>query len=188
MPKRTKPRKPNAIRIAEVRDAQPTLNEIRRKKVVRFASITIVLALVATFLIGAIASTPAKAAPAATPTSVATMQAAPQSGEVATPVPVESDTDGDGIINNADPDIDNDGIVNGVDSDIDGDGVANESDQDPAATNGGSSTGTEVDDGSLKLPNVIPVELNTSAGRLAIAAVILAAGLAIVAVRRKRKK
>ena len=186
MPKRTKPRKSTAIRIAEVRDAQPTLSEIRRKRIVRFASITIVVALVATFLIGAMASTPAKASPPAG--STASVMPASPLGSGATPMPVDADTDGDGIINNEDPDIDNDGIINGVDSDIDGDGVENTNDQDPAATNGQITTGPATDDGTLKLPNLIPAELGTPGGRLTVAAVILGVGLAIFTARRKRNK
>lgn len=89
------------------------------KKYMRVIAIILALSFVATFLAGALATSPA--------------QAATDDDPVASQ---EIDTDSDGIINNEDPDIDGDGTVNGQDSDIDGDGIENFSDGDPAATTG----------------------------------------------------
>jgi hypothetical protein len=50
------------------------------------------------------------------------------------------DIDGDGTINNDDPDIDGDKIDNAVDDDMDGDGILNDQDGNPTSTNDVDST------------------------------------------------
>jgi hypothetical protein len=88
-----------------------------RNRVWRIWAGIVVVALVATLLLGASAI------------SFAAVDDDPVASN-------QIDTDGDGIINNEDTDIDGDGVVNGLDSDIDGDGIENFSDGDPSATNG----------------------------------------------------
>jgi hypothetical protein len=97
---------------------------MKRKQIIRFGAIVLVLSLFISLLAGAVSSLPAMA----------------DDDPVAS---LEVDTDGDGIINNEDPDIDGDGIVNGLDDDIDGDGKLNFDDGDPASTNGGGSLAPE---------------------------------------------
>jgi LPXTG-motif cell wall-anchored protein len=98
----------------------------RRNRMVKWASISIIIALVMSLLAAAVSVAPSSAA-----TRPFT------SSESPTPcLPI--DTDGDGITNDIDPDIDGDDIVNGLDEDIDGDGTPNVSDTDPAATNCGA--------------------------------------------------
>lgn len=181
MPKRSKPRKPTANRNANGDNYSPSPSELRRKKIVRGVAFAVVFALVATFLIGAMAGSPAKAAERA----VGSVASISLFSEDPTPAAGEPDTDGDGIPNNADSDIDGDGIVNGVDTDIDGDGTPNAGDGDPAATNG-EVTAVPAEK-NLPLPSFLPVELNNPVGRGIIAVLILAAGVAVFAARRKRK-
>ena len=98
----------------------------RRNRMVKWASISIIIALVMSLLAAAVSVAPSSAA--SRPFT---------SSESPTPcLPI--DTDGDGITNDVDPDIDGDDIVNGLDEDIDGDGTPNVSDTDPAATNCGA--------------------------------------------------
>jgi len=97
---------------------------MKRKQIIRFGAIVLVLSLFISLLAGAVSSLPAMA----------------DDDPVAS---LEIDTDGDGIINNEDPDIDGDGIVNGLDDDIDGDGKPNFEDGDPADTNGGGTQAPE---------------------------------------------
>jgi LPXTG-motif cell wall-anchored protein len=98
----------------------------RRNRMVKWASISIIIALVMSLLAAAVSVAPSSAA-----SHLFT------SSESPTPcLPI--DTDGDGITNDVDPDIDGDDIVNGLDEDIDGDGTPNVSDTDPAATNCGA--------------------------------------------------
>jgi hypothetical protein len=98
----------------------------RRNRMVKWASISIIIALVMSLLAAAVSVAPSSAA--SRPFT---------SSESPTPcLPI--DTDGDGITNDVDPDIDGDDIVNGLDDDIDGDGTPNVSDTDPAATNCGA--------------------------------------------------
>ncbi|MFM5968447.1 MAG: thrombospondin type 3 repeat-containing protein [Micrococcales bacterium] len=183
MPKRSKPRR--AARAAQTVSDTATLASTRRRKVTRSASIIVVLALVATILVGALASSPAKAA-----TNPATASALWGGAVSSTQEPggtPEPDTDGDGIPNNADPDIDGDGIVNGVDPDIDGDGIPNATDGDPANTNGTDSNPVKQTV-NAPLPRLIPKEFDTPAGRAVIALFILGAGTVTIWVRRKRHK
>lgn len=88
----------------------------RRQKRQRTVAIWLILSLILSFLIGALAITPGPAVAAETPAVVV-------------------DTDGDGVENNADQDVDGDGLVNGQDDDIDGDGIANFDDANPIDTN-----------------------------------------------------
>ena len=161
----------------------------RRRRLVRNAAILIVLALIGSFLLGAVMSSPAQAAtPAPTQTAAPIVQ--PTAGGGAPPSDIGSDpiadTDGDGVINNEDPDLDGDGVVNGVDEDIDGDGQPNGDDADPANTNGSLGTGTNSGE-NTGLPRLIPKEFETPQARGLIAAVILGAGALILVARRKRK-
>jgi hypothetical protein len=109
-------------------------SQLKRDRIVRIAAITIVLALVLSFLAGALAFTPSQPASAADLGTLGKSVQIMQGDD--SPVGTGIDTDGDGIENNLDPDIDNDGVVNANDSDIDGDGTGNFDDGDPAATNG----------------------------------------------------
>ena len=90
-----------------------------RQRIIKWASITVILAILMSLMIAAISVSPSSAA---TPTSEPT---------VCAPI----DTDGDAITNDVDPDIDGDEIVNGLDEDIDGDGIENGQDGNPASTN-----------------------------------------------------
>ena len=99
----------------------------RRSRMVKWASISIIIALVMSLLAAAVSVAPSSAATRPF-----------NSSESPTPcLPIDSD--GDGITNDLDPDIDGDDIVNGLDEDIDGDGTPNISDSDPAATNCGKN-------------------------------------------------
>ena len=181
MPKRSKPRKANAARAAQRVSDTAIPASTRRRRVTRSASIIVILALVATILVGALASSPAKAATASALGGGA-LNSTQEPGSTQEP-----DTDGDGIPNNADPDIDGDGIVNGVDPDIDGDGIPNATDGDPANTNGTDSNPAKQP-ANAPLPRLIPKEFDTPAGRAVIALFILGAGTVTIWVRRKRQK
>ena len=184
MPKRTKPRKQNAsLTTASLADTSSP-RSARRKRIAKYASIAIVLALVATVLIGAVIAPPAKAAELSVVGGAASVSAS-SSVLAATENPAEPDTDGDGTPNNADSDIDGDGVVNGVDPDIDGDGVANGQDGDPAGTNGPVTTVAPTK--TAKLPELIPAQFNTPTGRILLAGGLLAIGVGVIAARRKRK-
>lgn len=130
MPKQRKKRKPNiAPQVAETSTRGTS-------KWVRYSAVVIVLMLLLSFLVGALASAPSSAA-TFTPN----------------PTCAPMDTDGDGIYNNEDSDIDGDSLVNGNDDDIDGDGIVNAQDTDPAATNCGADAplpvlGTGIDTAS----------------------------------------
>jgi hypothetical protein len=113
MPKKKQKRKPqNAALVAQTESTQSLL----KKRVIKWASITVILAILLSVMIAAISASPSSAA---TPAAACVAQ----------------DTDGDAITNDVDSDIDGDGTVNGLDTDIDGDGIVNEKDGDPAATN-----------------------------------------------------
>lgn len=118
MPKKKRTRKPSEISGA-IRDEQsiPTF----RTRIVKWASIAIVIAMMLSLLAAAVSISPASASDP-TPTVCAS-----------------ADTDGDAQSNNIDSDIDGDSIVNGLDDDIDGDGILNAVDSDPAATNCGAN-------------------------------------------------
>ena len=113
MPKK-KSKAKRAVLEAEQLDTRPTL----RARMVRWAAISVILALLLSLLVAAISVSPSSAA---TPTPQAAC--------------AQIDTDGDAITNEIDPDIDGDGVVNGLDEDIDGDEIVNSMDTDPASTN-----------------------------------------------------
>ena len=126
MPKQTKRRgKPQPLEF--VQNYQNS-----RNKRLRWVSISIILALILSLLVGALSVTPT------VPASAAGFSAHSTDSELV-------DTDGDGIENNADSDVDGDGIVNGEDPDIDGDGIENFSDADPIDT-------TDVDSNAPEKP------------------------------------
>ncbi|MEY3537419.1 MAG: hypothetical protein RL645_233 [Actinomycetota bacterium] len=177
MPKRSKTRKLNPSRQTGIPVSSASPTSIRRQKIVKYAAIALVIALVSTFLIGALASSPAGASER--------VSSVPAVEPAETPA-ADPDTDGDGVINNADEDIDGDGVVNGIDEDIDGDGQSNEQDGDPAATNGVVDSAPETTS-TFELPRLIPAEFETPAGRAAIAVLILVAGAAVIWARRKNK-
>lgn len=108
-------------KVARVEPIQDSSTTGMRNRVVKWASIAIVLAMVLSLLAAAISIAPASASNP-TPTICAS-----------------ADTDGDAQSNNIDSDIDGDSIVNGLDDDIDGDGILNAVDSDPAATNCGAN-------------------------------------------------
>jgi hypothetical protein len=118
MPKKKRTRKPSEISLAmNTEQSTPSM----RTKIVKWASIAIVLAMVLSLLAAAVSISPASASDP-TPSVCAS-----------------ADTDGDAQSNNIDSDIDGDGTVNGLDDDIDGDGILNAVDSDPAATNCGAN-------------------------------------------------
>ena len=121
MPKKKQKRKPqNAALVAQTESTQSLL----KKRVIKWASISVILAILLSVMIAAISASPSRAAELRTGTP--------------SPIPTlcsSIDTDGDAITNDVDSDIDGDGTVNGLDTDIDGDGIVNEKDGDPAATN-----------------------------------------------------
>jgi hypothetical protein len=126
LPKQTKRRgKPNIAKSVQIQQSA-------RDKRLRWVSISIILALILSLLVGALSVTPT----------------APASAAGTYPFSADQelvDTDGDGIENNADPDVDGDGMVNGEDSDIDGDGIENFDDADPIDT-------TDVDSNAPEKP------------------------------------
>jgi hypothetical protein len=136
---------------------------MKRKQIIRFGAIVLVLSLFISLLAGAVSTLPAMA----------------DDDPVAS---LEVDTDGDGIINNEDPDIDGDGIVNGLDDDIDGDGKPNFDDGDPAETNGGGNQAPE------KPTNpILPPLTDGTAFWLLIPALAAAFVVGLFALRKKRK-
>jgi hypothetical protein len=108
------------------------VSENKQNKRLKAVSITIILALVLSLLVGAMSITPTPANAQGSSSVLAADQ------ELV-------DTDGDGVENNADPDVDGDGIVNGEDPDIDGDGIENFDDADPIDT-------TDVDSNAPEKP------------------------------------
>ncbi len=124
MPKKKSKRK--QVRVV-TEDQRYEARSSRRNRMVKWASISIIIALVMSLLAAAVSISPS---------SAATRPFA--SSESPTPcLPIDSD--GDGQTNDIDSDIDGDEIVNGLDEDIDGDGTPNVSDTDPAATNCGQN-------------------------------------------------
>lgn len=108
-------------KVVRIESTQEASRSRLKSKLVKWASIAIVLAMVMSLLAAAISLSPASASNP-TPTVCAS-----------------ADTDGDAQSNNVDSDIDGDGTVNGLDDDIDGDGILNAVDSDPAATNCGAN-------------------------------------------------
>lgn len=108
-------------KVVRAESTQEVVGSTMKNKLVKWASIAIVLAMVLSLLAAAVSIAPASASNP-TPTVCAS-----------------ADTDGDAQSNNVDSDIDGDGTVNGLDDDIDGDGILNAVDSDPAATNCGAN-------------------------------------------------
>ncbi len=124
MPKKKSKRKQVSV-VTE--DQRYEARSSRRNRMVKWASISIIIALVMSLLAAAVSISPS---------SATTRPFA--SSESPTPcLPIDSD--GDGQTNDIDSDIDGDDVVNGLDDDIDGDGTPNVSDSDPAATNCGQN-------------------------------------------------
>lgn len=96
---------------------------MNRNNLVKFGAIVMILSLLLSIFVGAVASFATQPASSA---SVAV------SGTLQGPNP---DIDSDGVTNNEDPDLDGDGIDNGTDRDIDGDGITNGQDGNPTSTN-----------------------------------------------------
>lgn len=156
MPKKKNPRKPsNAAYVAQTESTSSAL----KKRMVKWASISVILAILLSLLIASISASPSQAAestPLAACAGVDTngdgkfdsadydsqpvcndtgsQDVTGQNKVMPTPC-VIPDTDGDAITNDVDPDIDGDEIVNGLDDDIDGDNILNSNDGDPADTN-----------------------------------------------------
>lgn len=128
------PKKKSKNKFAEAayEDQRYESRSLRRARLVKWASISIIIALVMSLLAAAVSVAPSSAATAVV---AAGSNIAGETPAACEPV----DTDGDGQANDVDSDIDGDLMVNGLDSDIDGDGTPNVSDGDPAATNCGKN-------------------------------------------------
>ena len=165
MPKKKSKAKRAALE-AEQLDTRPTL----RARLVRWAAISVILALMLSLLVAAISVSPSSAA---TPTPQAAC--------------AQIDTDGDAITNDIDPDIDGDDVVNGLDKDIDGDEIVNSMDTDPASTNC-------YDTGVLPIMPAVPIyelpesedsEMSSATTWIAIVGVALL-GIGYLVLRRVR--
>ena len=161
MPKQRKKRKPVAAA-----PTPPSKQNQNFPRWIRYSAITLILMLILSVLVGAIASVPAKAA-------------------TFTPLPscAPIDTDMDGITNNTDSDIDGDGIVNGKDPDIDGDGISNAQDADPAATNCDTSTKPPVN-----VKDQTEQSGEDSPWRIPVIVLIGAAGVGYIVLRQRRSQ
>jgi hypothetical protein len=161
MPKKKSKRKPmNVLNEDQRYEARSAM----RNRLVKWAAISIIVALVMSLLVAAISISPSNAQMlSSTPTACA-----------------EIDTDGDAQTNSVDSDIDGDGTVNGLDDDIDGDGLKNADDSDPAATNCGANAPLPV------LFEEKESSENTQPAWLAIIA-IAAAAVGYLLLRRLRK-
>lgn len=111
------PKKKSKAKRAVLETEQISSRTTLRARMVRWAAISVILALLLSLLVAAISVSPSSAA---TPTPQAACALL--------------DTDGDAITNDIDPDIDGDDVVNGLDEDIDGDEIMNSMDTDPAST------------------------------------------------------
>lgn len=160
MPKKKNPRKP--ARAAYVAQTEST-SSVLKKRVIKWASVSVIVAILLSLMIAAISASPSQAAEA-TPAAAC----------------VIPDTDGDAITNDVDSDIDGDEIVNGLDDDIDGDGIDNAKDGDPAATNCNDSAA----------PPVLPGDSESQEGdeviRYVAAIVVGALGIGYIVLRRIR--
>lgn len=161
MPKRKNPRKPMRTYEGEHGESRST---ILRKRLIKWASITVIVSILLSLMIAAISVSPASAAEA-TPSAAC----------------IIPDTDGDAITNDIDPDLDGDEIVNGLDDDIDGDKVLNADDGDPASTNCDDSAIPPILPGD-KTPDEQPELL-----RYAAALTVLVFGLGYIVLRRIRR-
>lgn len=127
MPKKKSKRKQVSAVSAVSEDQRYEARYSRRNRMVKWASISIIIALVMSLLAAAVSVAP----------SSASTRPFASSESPAPCLPIDSD--GDGQTNDIDSDIDGDDVVNGLDDDIDGDGTPNVSDTDPAATNCGAN-------------------------------------------------
>lgn len=151
----------------------------KREQRNRWVAITIILALILSFLVGALSITAAPSASAAERIGVNnSVQVFSANQEIV-------DTDGDGIENNADPDVDGDGLVNGEDPDIDGDGIENFEDADPINT-------TDLDSNAPEKP-VRPEGAGDEFGQssvwiwLVVGIVVISSNLAWMLAKRRKK-
>ena len=160
MPKKKNTRKP--ARAAYIAQTESTSSALKRR-VIKWASISVILAILLSLMIAAISASPSQAAQ---PSPSATC--------------VIPDTDGDAIINDVDSDIDGDSIVNGLDDDIDGDKILNAQDGDPAATNCNDSAAPPL------LPGKPESTEQDDAIRYGAAIVALLLGFGYLVLRRKR--
>lgn len=173
MPKKSKPRKPVS---SNYEDAPR--GRTKRDKLVRAVSMLLVFGLVATFLIGALAGSPAGAAERVAGQG-------PAHGQAVRVLNV--DTDGDGIENNEDSDLDGDGVVNGVDPDIDGDGIENSKDGDPVGTLGDTPEIQSPPKDVNEAPSVLGQSLDDPWIRVISIGAILGLGAVIWSARRKQQ-
>jgi len=157
--KKSKGKAKRAAVEAEQLDTRSTL----RTRMVRWAAISVILALMLSMLVAAISVSPSSASPL----------------KVETPC-AQIDSDGDAITNDVDSDIDGDGTVNGLDDDIDGDKILNGEDGDPAATNCGKSAPPPV-----ILPEPENSSTSSDSSWIAIAGVALL-GIGYLVLRRVR--
>jgi LPXTG-motif cell wall-anchored protein len=157
--KKSKGKAKRAAVEAEPIDKRSTL----RTRMVRWAAISVILALMLSLLVAAISVSPSSASPL----------------KVETPC-AQIDSDGDAITNDIDSDIDGDGTINGLDDDIDGDKILNGEDGDPAATNCGKNAPPPV-----ILPEPENLSTSTNYSWIAIAGVALL-GFGYLVLRRVR--
>jgi hypothetical protein len=161
VPKKKQKRKPmSAAYVAQTESTKSAL----KTKIIRWASISVILAILLSLMIAAISASPSQAASATPAASCAPI-----------------DTDSDGILNTVDSDIDGDGIVNGLDPDIDGDKILNTKDGDPAATNCGVNAPPPI---SFKHDSE---EQNEGVIRVVAIVVVVGLGVGYIVLRRVRR-
>ena len=177
MPKK-KSSRPNSSLGSNQRPEPKSPTQLSRERIIRIASIVIVLALLLSLLAGAFSITPSQAAQPAKSVQITKADDSPLGDSV--------DTDGDGIVNNQDPDVDGDGIVNGKDSDIDGDGIENFDDADPIDTTNIDSNSPEKPDRPSGVGDIAQQPTTWFVGVL-VAGLILLISLLILAKRRKKR-
>lgn len=168
MPKQRKKRKPVAGAPTQARNQNQVF-----PRWIRISAVVLILMLMLSALVGAIASAPAKAA---------SLQSTPTVSFSPLPTCAPIDTDHDGIPNNIDQDIDGDGIVNGKDPDIDGDGIPNAQDPDPASTNCDASTTPPL---NVQQTNS-GEQFQSNPWRIPVILLIGAGGVGYIVLRRRR--
>lgn len=177
MPKK-KSSRPNSSMGSNQRPELKSPTQLRRERIIRTASIVIVLALLLSLLAGAFSITPSQAAQPAKSVQITQADDSPL-GDIV-------DTDGDGIVNNQDPDVDGDGIVNGKDSDIDGDGIENFDDADPIDTTNIDSNAPEKPDRPAGVGDIAQQPTTWFVG-VPVAGLILLIYALVLAKRRKKR-
>ena len=180
--------RPNSSLGSNQRPEPKSPTQLRRERIIRTASIVIVLALLLSLLAGAFSITPSQAAEPGAHSALAAQPA--KSVQVLkgdnSPVGDSVDTDGDGIVNNQDPDVDGDGIVNGKDTDIDGDGIENFDDADPIDSTNIDSNAPEKPDRPAGVGDIAQ-QPTTWFVAVPVASLILLISALVLAKRRKKR-